>query len=256
MFIISVANRKGGTGKTTTCVNLAAEFSARGKKTLLIDLDTQGHSAWGVGFPHNHKFEHTVHQVFANKNFNFEQCVYETKFENLYFAPADPGYIPDVEPKHNVTRLRDAINVYSQKHPLDVVILDTPPTLDLFLMSALACSNVVIIPFLPHFLSAVGVRQMIKLFYTTAVKHNNRLKLLGLVPIMINTRLKMHRQVIEELSKSFGKKRILRAIRTNVKLAEAFNAGMPVRYYAPNSAGAMDYFLLAEDIEFFLKNKS
>ncbi len=252
MIILSVTNRKGGTGKTTTCVNLAAEFSAKGFKTLLIDLDTQGHAAWGVGFKDEHDFKYTIHHLFEYKDFSLDKCIYETKFENLYIAPANSSYMPNTSTQYDVIRLKDAIYDYVVDKQIERIIIDTPPTLDIFLMSALACSNVVIIPFLPHFLSVVGVKQMVKLFYKTAIQYNNKLKLLGLVPIMINRRLKMHKEVIEKLTKSFGKNRILRPIRSNVKLAEAFNAGMPIRYYAPKSAGAMDYFLLAEDIELFL----
>ncbi len=252
MIIISIANRKGGTGKTTTAVNLAAEMAAKGYRTLLIDLDTQGHVAWGVGFKDVNGFEHYIHEVFNTKGFQIKDAIYPTPFENLFIAPADLNFVPsDAQDTHD--RLREGL--VPLKKDFDRVVLDTPPTLDLFLMAALSCSNVVIIPFLPHFLAAIGVKQMATLFYRVAVRHNNELKLLGLVPIMLDRRLRMHKEVIKTLSASFGKRRILRPIRTNVKLAEAFNAGMPVRYFAPRSAGAMDYYLLCEEVELLLRER-
>ncbi len=253
MVVISIANRKGGTGKTTTAVNLATEMAARGWNTLLIDLDTQGHAAWGVGFKEITSFKYYVHEVFRKKDFDITKAIYKTPFENLFLSPAQVNFVPG-EGENSPSRLKEAIEVI-KKEGFDRIIIDTPPTLDIFLIGALSCSNVVIIPFLPHFLAAIGVKQMATLFYRVAVKYNNRLKLLGLVPIMLDRRLKMHKEVIKKLTSSFGKNRILRPIRTNVKLAEAFNAGMPVRFFAPKSPGAMDYYLLCEDVELLLREK-
>ncbi len=254
MIVISIANRKGGTGKTTTAVNLAAEMASRGQKTLLLDLDTQGHAAWGVGFKDITSFDHYIHEVFRNQDFDITDAIYETPFDNLFLSPAQVNFDP-MEGENSLSRLRQAISTLKEKGIFHRIIIDTPPTLDIFLMGALSCSNVVIIPFLPHFLAAIGVKQMATLFYQVAARYNNKLRLLGLVPIMLDKRLKMHKEVIQRLSVSFGKNRILRPIRTNVKLAEAFNAGMPVRFFAPKSAGAMDYYLLCEDIELLLGEK-
>ncbi|GAB6161593.1 ParA family protein [Desulfothermus naphthae] len=255
MTIISIANRKGGTGKTTTALNLGAEEAARGKKTLLIDLDTQGHLAWGLGFKGEKDFPVYIHKLFEDKNFDLKDAVYETSFENLYLAPSDVNFINNPQKKIEVDLLKRSLDKYIKENNIDMVIIDTPPTLDIFMLSALVASDVVLIPFLPHFLAAVGVKQMAKLFYKVAVKYNTNLRLLGLVPVMVNKRIGMHKKVIEELTKVFGKNRMLRGIRTNVKLAEAFLAGIPVRYYAPKSAGSMDYYLLTEEIHLLIGEK-
>ncbi len=94
---------------------------------------------------------------------------------------------------------------------------------------------------------------MSRLFYQMATRYNRKLKLLGLVPVMYDRRINMHKEVIKELTKLFGQNRILHGIRNNVRLAEAFNAGKPIRYFAPKSVGAMDYFLLCDEIELIFK---
>ncbi len=245
MLVISIANRKGGTGKTTTAVNLAAEMAARGLKTLLIDLDTQGHASFGLGFKDLNSLKHFSHNVFENPDFDFKKAIYETQFENLFLSPANINFVNKSE-KFEELLLYKSI---SSLNGFDRVIIDTPPTLDIFLISALCASDAIIIPFLPHFLAAIGVKQMSRLFYQTATRHNHRLKLLGLVPVMYDRRLNMHKEVIKEVTKLFGQSRILHGIRNNVRLAEAFNAGKPIRYFAPKSVGAMDYFLLCDEIE-------
>ena len=245
MLIIAIGNRKGGTGKTTTAVNLAAEMAARGYKTLLIDLDSQGHASFGVGFNQRKKIKYFVHKIFEDPKFDLNDAIYKTDFENLYISPADTHYI-NKQGDFDELILKKAL---SSCNNFERVIIDTPPTLDIFLICALCAAHGIIIPFLPHFLAAIGVKQMSTLFYRVATRHNNNLKLLGLVPVMYDRRYNMHKQVIKDLTKLFGAKKILRGIRSNVKLAEAFNGGKPVRYFDPKCAGAMDYYLLCDEIE-------
>ena len=249
MLALAIANRKGGTGKTTTAVNLAAEMAARGYNTLLIDLDTQGHAGWGLGFKDLRQFPFFSHHIFDDPEFDFTKAVYETKFDNLFCSPANLDFV-NLAKNFDPLRLHRALE--KCKNQFERVVIDTPPTLDMFLITALCAAHAVIIPFLPHFLAAVGVKQMSRLFYQTATRHNQQLKLLGLVPVMFDRRINMHKQVIAEIVSLFGQKRLLRGIRNNVRLAEAFEAGQPVRYFAPRSVGAMDYHLLTEDIEVLL----
>ncbi len=249
MLTLAIANRKGGTGKTTTAVNLAAEMALRGKKTLLIDLDTQGHAGWGLGFKDLRQFPFFSHHIFDDPRFDFNKAVYETEFNNLYLSPANLDFV-NMAKEFDELRLHKAMQALQGE--FERVIIDTPPTLDMFLITALCAAQAIIIPFQPHFLAAVGVKQMSRLFYQTATRHNKNLKLLGLVPVMFDRRINMHKQVISEITRLFGQRRILRGIRNNVRLAEAFEAGKPIHFFAPKSIGAMDYHLLSEDLEIML----
>ncbi len=172
MLIISVANRKGGTGKTTTAVNLAAEMAARGHKTLLIDLDTQGHAGYGLGVDFR-KIKYFAHDIFEKQDFDFYQAIYETDFENLYISPANTHFINKQGKFYELT----LYNVLIKLNEFQRIIIDTPPTLDIFLISALCASKGIIIPFLPHFLAAIGVKQMSSLFYKIATRYNKKIKI-------------------------------------------------------------------------------
>ncbi|MBT8763069.1 ParA family protein [Desulfohalobiaceae bacterium Ax17] len=247
-LIVAIANRKGGTGKTTTAVNLAAEWARQGKKCLLIDLDTQGHAGWGLGFKDIRKFDLYAHDMFHDPQFRLHTAVHKTVFENLYFVPANLDFQTSKANPDNLILKRQLADLLAHQ-TFARIILDTPPTLDLILVNALAAAHGVLIPFLPHYLAGIGVRQMARLFYQVATNYNKELRLIGLFPVMFDRRIKMHQQVIRELTAQFGQQRILRGIRTNVRLAEAFAAGQPVSHYAPKSPGAMDYHLLAEELE-------
>jgi len=172
----------------------------------------------------------------------------QTSAGNVWLAPADTDFcMQNLE----VMRIREAIKATSIADMFQRIVIDTPPTLDGLLISGLAAAQGVVIPFIPHHLAEVGVRQLAKLFYQVATRHNPDLKLLGLLPIMYDRHIRLHQRVIAELSKQFGKNRLMHGIRSNIKLAEAFEAGIPVGQYDPYCAGSMDYRLMARDLEIF-----
>ncbi len=243
---IAIANRKGGTGKTTTAVNLAAEWGRSGYKTLLLDLDTQGHAAIGVGCREQRNAEGTVHELLCDSGCELNRVVRKTPVENVWFVPSDTEFVGH---ELGALRLRDVLSVLISADGFERIVIDTPPTLDSLLINALVAAQGVVVPFVPHHLAEVGVRQLAKLFYQIATQHNPCLKLLGLLPVMYDRHLCLHRRVIEGLGRQFGKKRIMRGIRTNIKLAEAFEAGMPVSLYAKRCAGSMDYQLMADELD-------
>lgn len=250
MKIIAVANRKGGTGKTTSAVNLAADWASKGYNVLLIDLDTQGHSAIGIGCGEHEKHWPTVHTLFKNPAMDLNELIMPTPIENFSLLAADTSF-DGLGVEWDTTLLRDKINVPEIQNEYQRIVIDTPPTLDALLISAMVAAHGVLVPFVPHHLAEVGVRQLAKLFYRVATQHNTNLKLLGLLPIMVDKRIRLHQQVVVTLKKQFGDKRVLRGIRNNIKLAEAFSVGKPIVQYAPKSAGAMDYNLLSDELESF-----
>jgi len=247
-LVVAVANRKGGTGKSTTVVNLAAEWGRRGYRTLVVDLDTQAHAGIGLGCGTCGREGPSCHEMFRSGAFRLAEAVRETRVPNVWLAPADPDF-EDPGTKADPQILARQIQQLEGAWEFDRVLVDTPPTLDHLLVNAMGAAHGVLVPFVPHHLCAVGVRQLARLFYRVATHHNRSLKLLGLVPVMVDRRMNLHRRVLTEMEKQFGRDRVLRGIRSNIRLAEAFEQGQPILEFAPRSPGAMDYHMLAEEIE-------
>lgn len=246
MKVITVTNRKGGTGKSTTAVNIAAELSLRDKSVLLIDLDTQGHSTIGLGFEYK-KGMPSIHSLFIDPFSDIDRVIYKTQWERIYLSPADPMF-EHSKAGENRFVLRDAFNKSEIKNLFDFVIIDTAPSLDNLLINALVVSNFVLIPYQPHFLSIEGIKSLSRVFFRIASSENPSLRLLGLVPLMVNQRVHHHQRVTENLALNFGSNRILPGIRNDIKIVEAFEKRMPLIFYAPSSRARADFRELVDEI--------
>ncbi len=234
-----ISNRKGGSGKSSTSVNVAAELAAQGQRVLLIDLDTQSHCALGLGVKLQRDTP-TVHSFLSGKN-SLRQALQTTPWDKLHLIGADPlcehGAIGEGD-----TRLRDALQSEGLLQDYDTIVLDTPPSLDGLLINALCAADRVLVPFVPHFLSGEGVRQLARVLFRVSSRGlNDKLRILGFVPVMQDTRIGQHREVSAGLSHQFGAARLLPGIRNDIRVAEAFSHGKPVRDYAPKSRAAADY---------------
>lgn len=243
--IIVVTNRKGGSGKTSTAVNLAAELAVRALRVLLIDLDTQSHCALGVGLKLS-KDSATVHDVFAGKQ-GLTVAIQQTAWANLHIIPADTLF-EHGSGSNNEFLLREALAREGLTQHYDIVILDTPPSLDILLLNALYSADHVLVPFLPHFLAGEGVKQLARvLFKVGSYRANEGVRMLiSYVPVMLDSRIGQHKKVQDGVTSQFGLTRMLPGIRTDIRVAEAFSVGQPVRYYAPKSRAALDYVVLAD----------
>jgi len=245
-YTIAISNRKGGTGKTTVSVNLAAELAAMGLRVLLIDLDSQGHCAVGVSVKVG-RSEPTIHHLFRGQATGLEAILRPTAHPNLHLAPADPlfdhGSGIRVKEVLEAELGRDAIQTR-----FDVVVLDTPPSLDALLIAALSLANGVVIPYIPHHLSLEGVKQLMRVLFKVKTDCNPDLRILGFLPVMVAEHIKQHRAVIGEIAHLFGTARLFPGIRNDIKLVEAFRFGQPVRTFAPRSRGAEDFGQLGRAI--------
>lgn len=237
--IIVISNRKGGTGKTTVSVNIAAELAARGRRVLLVDLDTQGHCAVGFGIKVN-KDTATVHDIFRRADAKLFAAVQPTAYENLSLAPADPLF-EHGEGLRDGGLLKRALAEEEIVQRFDAVILDTPPSHDILLLNALISANWVVVPYMPHPLASEGARQLMRVLFKIISSSNQQLRLAGFLPMMANDNIRIHRSVNRDVAHQFGASRMLPIIRNDIRLAEAFGAGKPVRYYAPQSRAAEDF---------------
>ncbi|MDP2096987.1 MAG: ParA family protein [Methylococcales bacterium] len=238
-YIIAISNRKGGTGKTTVSVNVAAELAALGKRVLLVDLDTQGHCAVGLGVNATPP-EHSVHHLFIDPAFSLADAIRDTDFPNLFLAPADQLF-EHGSGVRDVRRLANALAEEEIKGRFDVVVVDTPPSFDVLLLNALSAANWVLVPYVPHHLSFEGVRQLMRVLFKVMSGDNPSLKILGFLPMMAAQHIKQHRAVSGEVSRQFGAHRVMEGIRNDIRLAESFAVGKPIRYYAPKSRAAEDF---------------
>lgn len=241
-FTLTVANRKGGIGKTTTAVNLASGFAHTGRRVLLVDFDGQGHAGLGFGI-RAETGSATAHSIFTYGPGALSSAIRKTSDPRIDVAPANqtlrhPG---ETGSPH---LLRDAIAGLAPAHAYDVVIIDTPPSLDSLLVTALTAADGVLIPFLPHPLAAEGISQFARVFFEIRMAANPGLKHMALTPVQFSTGTSIHRVTVELVKGRHGAEKMTPHIRTDIKLAEAFAAGKPIFDYAPASRGAQDYAAL------------
>jgi len=214
---ILITNRKGGVGKTTTTVNLAYFFAKNGYKTLIIDLDTQGHIQYALGVKAN--FEYGIHSFLNGEDIKIKHIIHKSNIKNLYFIPANINVNHTVKDKNLLKKGLERLN-------FDICLIDTAPSSDDLLESAIIASDHAIAPMKCEYLGLVGTLQFIKIFYKTASKLNTDFSLLGIIPTMYNKSIKEHQEIIEKLKNVIGKKRVFSPIRKDFKLTKIFSRGI------------------------------
>ncbi|MBE7204658.1 MAG: ParA family protein [Parafilimonas terrae] len=243
--ILAVANRKGGTAKTTTAVNLAAALGARGQKVLLVDLDTQGHAGLGFGI-RAAPGEPTAHDLYKPAGTaELGRAIRSTAVENVDVLPADRGFSgPEgvVAPLGLANALRPLSEAYA------VTLIDTAPTADALLISALASAHHVLVPTQLHHLAVDGVGQFARSFFRVATTLNPGLRGLSILPVQVDLRITMQREALERLAARFGREHLLPGIRPDIALAEAFGREVPLRYFKPRSRAIRDFEVLCDHV--------
>lgn len=244
---IAIFNQKGGVGKTTTNINLAACLALRGKKILVIDIDPQGNTTSGLGIAKK-GLPYTSYDLLVT-DVDPVATIMKTNFKNLDIIPASVDLagaeIELVNIKGRERRLKYALDQIRSAY--DYILIDCPPSLGLLTLNALTAVDSVLIPIQCEFYALEGVSQLISTIDLVKRSLNPELKIEGVILSMFDGRTNLSLQVVEEVKKYFGSKLYNTVIPRNVRLAEAPSYGLPIISYDPRSKGAMAYEAFAEE---------
>ena len=252
--IIAFVNQKGGVGKTTSSINLAASLGLLGKKTLLIDLDPQGNSTTGVGVNKGEN-KASVYELFVGKT-DIKDVVVKTGFKNLFIIPAsinlagvdmelmemsrqDSEFVAQLQLKKQLSKIKEVF---------DFVILDCPPSLGLITTNARAAADSVIIPVQCEFFALEGIMQLLNSIMIAQKKLNPTLDIEGVLLTMLDNRTNLGLEVVEEIKSYFKDKVYDTIIPRLVRLSEAPSHGKPIHAYDPKSRGTEAYINLAKEV--------
>ena len=245
---IAIFNQKGGVGKTTTNINLAACLALKGKKILLIDIDPQGNTTSGVGIP-KRGLEVTTHEILIDENYEPSEAIIPTGIDNLDIMPASVqlagAEVELIQITGREQRLKRAIDKIKPNY--DYIFIDCPPSLGLLTINSLTAVDSVLIPIQCEFYALEGVSQLMSTIEIVRKNSNPDLEIEGVILSMFDGRTNLSAQVVEEVKKYFREKVYTTVIPRNVRLAEAPSHGLPVIQYDPRSTGARAYMEFARE---------
>ena len=252
MQIISIINQKGGVGKTTTVINLAAGLAQLGKKILVIDLDPQGNATTGLGLSNVENSNQTIYGV-LNGTKTVLEVIKKTQYENFDIVTSNVDLSGlEVETAGDNERafiLKSKLNTYlkDSKLPYDYILVDCPPSLSLLTVMALVSSNSLLVPLQTEFFALEGLTQLMKTIERIKVNLNPGLKIRGILLTMYDKRNKLSSQVEKEARDYFNDKVYVTIIPRNVRLSEAPSHGMPVLVYDKACIGSKSYYSFTDE---------
>lgn len=250
--IIAVVNQKGGVGKTTSTVNLAAAVAAKGFRVLLVDIDPQGNATSGLGV-NKRELKLSSYDVIINAK-PATDVIIKSDYENLSILPASMALagaeLELVDMNRRESKIRNSMAVISVDY--DFIFMDCPPSLGLITLNALCAADSVLVPIQCEYYALEGLSQLMSTIRQIKKLYNPHIEIEGVLLTMYDGRLNLTHQVVDELKQYFPKKVYGTAIPRNVKLSEAPSYGMPILYYDKHSKGAEAYNELA--VEFLKQN--
>ena len=247
-YTIGITNQKGGVGKTTTAVNLAAGLALRGRSTLLVDVDPQGNATSGVSISRE-DVDHTVYEAILGLS-PIEACILSTKIDKLFVLPSDMRLIAAekelLDEARRETRLLAALRAISAHY--QYIIVDSPPSLGLLTLNVLRAVDRLIIPVQSEYYALEGLTTLVETVRRVQAGVNPRLEILGLLMTMVDGRTNLARQVVEEVVNHFGDKVFQTVVARSVRLSEAPSFGEPILTYDPKSPSAQVHIALTREV--------
>ncbi len=246
MTIVTIANQKGGVGKTTTAINLASGVAAKGKKTLLVDMDPQGNASSGIGVD-NRGLQKTVYEALIGK-IDVKEAIVSTAVENLDVLPSNQNLV-GAEIELVLTERREFIlkEMLKNLDGYDYVIIDCPPSLGILTLNSIVAARLLVVPLQCEYYSLEGLSYLIKTIKIVKRELNPSLEILGILLTMFDGRNNLSKTVYDEIVKHFGDKVFKAIIPRNVRLSEAPSYGMPIFKFDPSSKGSNMYKLFVEE---------
>ena len=250
--IVSIINQKGGVGKTTTVINLAAGLSMKGKKILVIDLDPQGNATTGLGLSNTESSDNTIYNV-LNGNKKISEVIQRTSFENLNLITSNVDLsgleVETAGDSRRAFKLKDELTsiLNDSRASYDYILIDCPPSLSLLTIMALVASDALVVPLQTEFFALEGLTQLMKTIERIKNNLNPELSIRGILLTMYDRRNKLSGEVEKEARNYFKEKVYQSVVPRNVRLSEAPSHGVPVLIYDKACPGSKSYFSFTEE---------